>query len=78
MQESAIAYLPMPTTNVNEYSIIDFNKKIKVFICNSDKFLCLLLILFCKKYREKIDQILLHEPVAPILAEVFTRFPQLQ
>lgn len=78
MQESAIAYLPKPVTNINEYSIIDFKKNIKVYICNSDKFICLLLILFCNKYREKIDQILLHEPVAPILAEVFTRFPQLQ
>ena len=77
MQECAMAYIPNNTEN-NNISSISFQQLKCVYMCSSDKLLCLLLILFNKPYRTRLNKILLHEPTPPVLANIFTHFPTLQ
>ena len=76
MLDSAMVYLPKDTKNLS-MSSISYQTNLILFMCNSDKFVCLLLILFNKSYRSRLNTILKHEPMPPILADILTRFPLL-
>ena len=79
MMESAIVYLPKNDCNDKNpaRSSLRFQNSQTLFMCNSDKFLCLLLILFNKPYRSQLNTILKHEPMTPIIADIFTTYPLL-
>lgn len=76
MLESAMVYLPKDTNNL-AISSITYKPNLTLYMTNSDKFVCLLLILFNKPYRSRLNAILKHEPMPPILADILTRFPVL-
>lgn len=82
MKETAVGYLePNPKVTEDDVTIssIHFNNNLlKLNIKNTDKCLCLLLILFEKRYRNNLDTILLHEPLPHIFASIFSLYPQLQ
>lgn len=80
MTETSVAYLPMKKhVKIDDtvYSSIRFSKQIICYMCNSDKYLCLLLVLFNKPYRQKLNEILVHEPLAPVLANIFAQYQSL-
>ena len=81
MRETAVIYLPNPPKQdkIDEtISTITFDDSAPLPIANCDKLLCLLLILFERTYRQKLNHILAHEPVPPILAIIYTKYPSLQ
>lgn len=80
MKETTAVYLPKLSDSDSEssYSTISYDNNRLCYISNSNKLLCTLLLLFNRDYREKLDCIILQEPVPPILMAIFTRFPGLQ
>ena len=80
MTETAITYLPCKEEQIEAeiVSSISFDSTTIVYMCNSDKLVCLLLILFNKTYRERLNFICTHEPTAPVIADIFTQFTVLQ
>jgi hypothetical protein len=80
MTETAITYLPCKDEQIEAeiVSSISFDSTTIVYMCNSDKLVCLLLILFNKTYRERLNFICTHEPTAPVIADIFTQFTVLQ
>ena len=82
MKETAVAYLDKnaeATDTDPSISAISFNNgTLKLNIKNTDKCLCILLLLFEKRYRENLDAILSHEPLPHMFASIFSLYPQLQ
>jgi len=70
MKETAIVYLPTASelATVVEHPF---------YMLNTDKLLCILLLLFNRAYRTRLDLILTSEPAPTFLASLFTRLPGL-
>ena len=70
MKETAVVYLP---TSSDLATVVEH----PFYMLNTDKLLCILLLLFNRSYRTRLDLILLSEPAPAFLATLFTRLPSL-
>lgn len=81
MKESAVVYLPSADA-MTENSLSSVLKTSHVgkppSIYNSDKLLCLLLLLFHEPYRAQLASIQVEESPPALLADLFSKYPQLQ
>jgi hypothetical protein len=79
MKESAVVYLPADEQTTQSLSALKTAYVGSVpYLRNSDKLLCLLLLLFHDTYRSLLARLLVEESQPPILADLFSRFPILQ
>lgn len=75
MKESAAVYLPSIEGHLQPNTTrIRTKTHTGEQIRHSDKFLCLLLLLFHQPYREQLTQILREEPTPGFLADLFARY----
>ena len=75
MKESAAVYLPSIENTVHPNTTrIKTKAQTGELIRHSDKFLCLLLLLFHQSYREQLTLILREEPTPGFLADLFSRY----
>lgn len=75
MKESAAVYLPSIEGHLHpNTSRIKTKAQTGELIRHSDKFLCLLLLLFHQSYRDQLTQILHDEPTPGFLADLFARY----
>lgn len=78
MKESAVVYLPSQDDQNHMSKLKSSHVGIAPSLQNSDKLLCLLLLLFHDSYRTALAAIQLEEAQPAILADLFGRYPLLQ